>query len=277
MRTFPVIVSCLLIALVVGAGFVFLNRSLVVPMVSGQIVAQTSQDWGSIPFGNGECAVVNNTWNRAAAGKRFEQSVFLEEVAGKTIPGWRWRVPWHLLTRVVSQPEIVCGNKPWDPKTRPDAGFPFRAGTKRLSAEFEVKVRARGVYNVVFSLWGVSAVPTSRKDISHEIMIWTDRAGQSPAGQHVDSLFIEGTTYDVYIEKHQTDASGENANTWTYVAFVAQKPLSHGPIEIHEFIDYLLRRGTLSKTDFLTSLEFGNEISQGAGLTEIHDFAIKFK
>ena len=277
MRTLPIIVTCLLIALVLVAGFVVLHRSLVLPPVSGKILAQTSQDWGSIPFGNGECAVVNNTWNRAAAGMGFEQSVFLEEVSGKTITGWRWRAPWHLFTRVVSQPEIVCGNKPWDPKTRPDGGFPFRAGSKHLSAEFEVKVRARGVYNVVFSLWGVSAEPASRKNITHEIMIWTDRVGQSPAGQRVDSMSVDGTTYDVYIEKHQTDASGENANTWTYVAFVAQKPVSHGPIEIHEFIDYLLRRGTLNNTDYLTSLEFGNEISQGAGLTEIHDFAIKLQ
>ena len=125
----------------------------------------------------------NNTWNRAAAGKGFEQSVFLENGPGKTIIGWRWRAPWHLFTRVVSQPEIVCGNKPWDPKTRPDGGFPFLAGSKRLSSEFEVNVGARGVYNAVFSLRAISAVPATRKGITHEIMIWTDHAGQSPAGQ----------------------------------------------------------------------------------------------
>ncbi len=273
----PLILTLLLLVFVLAAGFVFFHRAGAVPPASGQILARSSRDWGSIPFGGGECAVVNNTWNRAAAGKGFEQTVFVEDVAGKNTIGWRWRAPWHLLPRVVSQPEIVCGNKPWDPKTRPDAGFPFRAGTKRMSVDFDVRLRARGVYNMAFSLWGVSAIPAARGGITHEIMIWVDSARQSPAGQRVDSMSVNGTTYDVYIEKHQKDASGENANSWTYVAFVAQKPVLHGPLEISEFIDYLLRRGTLNTTHYLTSLEFGNEVSQGSGITEIQNFAINFQ
>jgi hypothetical protein len=269
--------ASLLIAIVLVAGFVFLHREPNIPPVSGRILSQTSQNWGAIPFGTGECAVVNNTWNRAAAGKRFEQSVFLADVSGKEAIGWRWRAPWHLLPRVVSLPEIICGNKPWDPKTRPDVGFLFRAGTRRLTAEFEVNLRARGVYNMAFSLWAVSAIPASRKDITHEIMIWTDHVAQPPAGQRVDSMIVNGTTYDVFIEEHQKDASGENANSWTYVAFVAQKPVLRGPLEISAFTDYLLQRGTLSTTHFLTSLEFGNEVCQGAGVTEIQSFAINFR
>ena len=56
---------------------------------------------------------------------------------------------------------------------------------------------------MVFSLWVVSAEPASRKNITHEIMIWTDRVGQSPAGQRADSMSVDGTTCDVYIEKHR--------------------------------------------------------------------------
>ena len=100
MRT--VLASCLLIVIVLSVSFFFLYRTGTVPPASGRIFAQTSQDWGSIPIGSGECAVVNNTWNRGAAGKGFEQSVFLEELAGKTAIGWHWRAPWHLLPRVVA-------------------------------------------------------------------------------------------------------------------------------------------------------------------------------
>jgi len=272
-----ILLMCLLFAIALVAAVVMFHHASAIPPVPGRILVQTSQEWGNIPFGTGECALVNNTWNRAAAGNGFEQSVFLSDVSGKQTVGWRWRAPWHLLPRVVSQPEIICGNKPWDAKTRPDAGFPFRAGTTRLTADFDVKLRAHGVYNMVFSLWGVSAVPPTRNDITHEIMIWTVRAGQSPAGQRVDSMIVNGVTYDVYIEEHQRDASGQNANTWTYVAFVAQKPVLRGPLDISAFVDYLLRRGTLLTTHYLTSLEFGNEVCQGAGVTEIQDFAINFQ
>jgi len=273
MRT-RVLGLCLLAALVLAAGAVILLRTPKMRPVSGQIITQTSQDWGSIPFGNGECAVVNNTWNKGAAGKGFRQSVFLEEISGKNAIGWRWFAPWQLLAKVVSQPEIICGNKPWDAQTRPDGGFPFRAGTKRLTAEFEVNLRASGVYNMVFSLWAISDVDAPRQSITHEIMIWTDRAGQSPAGRRVDSMTVQGTAYDVYVEEHQKDASGANANSWTYVAFVAQRPVFRGPLDISAFIDYLLRRGTLSSAHYLTSLEFGNEICHGAGVAEIQGFAI---
>lgn len=266
-----------LIALVLFAGLALFLYRRHVPPVSGRILTQTSQDWGSIPFADGQCAVVNNTWNKAAAGNGFEQSVFLEDISGKQTVGWRWRAPWHLLPRVVSQPEIICGNKPWDPKSRPDDGFPFLAGTKRITADFDVGLRARGVYNMSFTVWGVSAIPPSKRDITHEIMIWTDHHWQSPAGQRVDSITVNGTKYEVYIEQHQRDASGENANTWTYVAFVPEHPVLRGPLDISAFIDYLLRRGTLTSNHYLTSIEFGNEVSHGVGLTEIHDFAIDIR
>ena len=87
-------------------------------------------------------------------------------------------------------------------------------------------------------------------------------------------MSASGTTYDVYIEENQRDASGKNANSWNYIAFVARKPVFHGPLDLSVFIDYLLRRGTLSPNHYVTSLEFGNEICHGAGVTEIQNFAI---
>jgi hypothetical protein len=276
MRTF-VRLTCLLIAIVLVLGFVLYRYTRHIPPPSGRILTQTSQDWGSIPFQNGECAVVNNTWNKAAAGDGFEQSVFLEDVSGKQTIGWRWRAPWHFLPVVVSQPQIICGNKPWDSARRPDAGFPFLAGTKHLTANFDVNLRAHGVYNMSFSLWAVSAIPPSKKDITHEIMIWTARHWQQPAGQPVDSLTVNGTRFEVYIEPHQADASGANANIWTYIAFVPEHPVPHGPLDISAFLDYLLSRGTLTTSHYLTSIEFGNEVSHGVGLSEIQDFAITMR
>ncbi len=142
--------------------------------------------------------------------------MFLEEFSGKNTIGWQWRAPWHLLPRVVSEPEIVCGNKPWDPKIRPDAGFPLRAGTKRLSAEFEVSTHAQGVYNTVFSLWGVSAIPASRTNITHEIMIWTDLcrmakdflARSNDSGKkYIQNLPPRGRMLD---NRHESERSGCN-------------------------------------------------------------------
>jgi hypothetical protein len=270
----PVLFVSALIGLAVAIGFAVLVL-LHAPAESGRIVTRTSSDWGTIPVGDGVCAVVNNTWNRAAAGARFEQSVFIEDLSGHPAFGWRWRVPWRVWPSVVSQPQIVCGNKPWDPRIRPDGGFPFRAGKKRLRVDFDVRLRARGVYNMAFTVWAVSAIPASRRNITHEIMIWTDSAWLSPAGRRVDSIAVNGIRFNVYIEPHQTDASGQNANTWTYVAFVPETMVRRGPLDLSGFTDYLQKRGTLTADHYLTSLEFGNEVSMGTGIAEIRDFAIR--
>jgi len=105
-------------------------------------------------------------------------------------------------------------------------------------------------------------------------MIWTASAWLSPAGRRVDSMEVNGVTYDVYMEPHQRDASGRNANTWIYVAFVPTKVVLRGPLDITAFTDYLLQHETLTTDHYLTSLELGNEVSVGTGIAEIRDFAI---
>ena len=271
-----VLITCVLIAAALASAAAIL-RALRLPPASGRILTDSSQDWASLPFNDGICAVVNNTWNRAAAGKRLEQTVFIEEISGHPAVGWRWKAPWSLPPTVVSQPQVVCGNKPWDPKTRPDDGFPFPVGAKRVTADFDARLQAHGVYNMVFTLWAVSALPASRRNISHEIMIWTAAAWLSPAGRRVDSIAVNGVNYSVYVEPHQTDASGQNANTWKYVAFVPARAVLRGPLDLSVFLDYLLRRGEITGHHYLTSLEFGNEVSAGAGVVEISSFALSVR
>ncbi len=247
------------------------------PQPSGRIQQKTSEEWGRITVDAIHCVLVNNTWNKAAAGHDFGQEIFLEDVQGETSMGWRWRSPWQLIPNVVSQPQLVCGDKPWDAPLRLNAGFPFLAGSKRLTADFNIQLRASGTYNMAFTVWAVSALPASKATISHEIMIWNANSGQSAAGKRRGTLDVAGTTYDVYVEENHRDASGANANVWTYVAFVSRRPVLSGQLDISAFLDYLLERGILSRSHYLTSLEIGNEVSQGTGIVEIKDFSIKFQ
>jgi hypothetical protein len=246
------------------------------PQTSGRIQQNSSEDWGRIVVDQSHCALVNNTWNKAAAGRGFMQQIFLEDAQGETNIGWRWRSRWQLIPEVVSQPQLVCGDKPWDAPMRLNADFPFLAGSRRLTADFNIRLRASGTYNMAFTLWAVSALPASKTTISHEIMIWNADGGQSAAGKRRGTVAVMGTIYDVYVEENHKDASGENANVWTYVAFVARRPVLNGPLDISAFIDYLLQQKILPSNHYLTSLELGNEVCQGTGIVEIKDFSIKF-
>jgi Glycosyl hydrolase family 12 len=220
------------------------------------------------------CALVNNVWNRAAAGGAFHQEIFTVQSGGRPIDGWRWSAPWHFFPRVVSQPQLVCGDKPWDAPSRLRSDFPFRAGSRRLTARFQASLRASGVYNLAFTLWAVSSLPPSKSAITHEIMVWTVNHGQDPAGTHQGALDVNGVTYDAYVERQHRDASGANANVWMYVAFVARRPVLNGPLDLDAFVAYLLQQGLISKNHFITSVELGDEVSQGAGIVELRDFSL---
>jgi hypothetical protein len=179
-----------------------------------------------------------------------------------------------LVARVVSQPELVCGDKPWDEPLHLNPSFPVKAGAKRITADFDIKLRASGTYNMAFSLWAVSALPASRNVITHEIMIWNAHSGQSPAGSRQGAIEVSGVPYDIYIEKNHKDASGSTRQVWTYVAFVAERPVLKGPIDLSAFVDWLLEHKLLSRDHYVTSVEMGNEVCQGTGIVEVRDFSV---
>jgi Glycosyl hydrolase family 12 len=243
---------------------------------SGTVRHISSQDWARIELPAIGCSLVNNVWNKAAAGSGFEQQIFSEDLDGAAF-GWRWHAPWHLIPRVVSQPQLVCGDKPWDEPLNRNSQFPFRAGSKELTANFNARLDASGTYNMTFSLWAVSSLPASRSVITHEIMIWNANSGQSPGGTKRDVLTVDGIGYDVYVEENQADNSGQNANHWMYVAFVPTTPLLNGRLEISSFIDYLLQKHMITREHYLASLEFGNEVTDGIGIVEIRDFSLVFR
>jgi len=245
------------------------------PGAAGVIVNETSSSWARLNLADG-CAVVNNTWNSAVAGRDFHQSIFVEQLRGEQEVGWRWRTPWQLIPTVVSQPQLVCGDKPWDPPLHLRSEFPFAAGNKNVVVDFNAQLRGSGTYNMALTLWAVSSLPASKSVITHEIMIWTLKNGEGPAGKRVGKVNVAGTKYDVYVEKNHKDASGLNANTWTYVAFVPERAVLQGPLQVSAFTDYLLQHGSLSPRQYLTSIEFGNEVCEGSGIVEINNFALRF-
>jgi hypothetical protein len=239
------------------------------PPASGRIAQEKTGDFETLPILGSKCRLVNNTWNKHAAPAGFRQSVFLEDRDGGVIGGWRWSAPSQPFATVVSQPQIVCGDKPWDPPGNPYPGFPFRAGDKRLAIDFDVGMKAKGQFNLTFTLWAVSALPANRQTLSHEIMIWTAEAFEGRAGKNIGSVTANGTTFDVFVEPGHRDNSGAVTFTWTYVAFIARKPMLKGTLDTGVLMDFLIERGLLKRDAYLTSLELGNEVLEGTGVVEL--------
>jgi len=247
------------------------------PQPSGRKTAWSTAQWSHIPADGERCILADNVWNKDAAGRGLEQEVFVEDVDGQRAVGWRWRSPWQIWPSIAAYPEMICGNKPWDEPIGAYAGLPFHPGERRLTADYDIRLKAVGTYNMAFSLWAVTALPPSPATIRCEVMIWIADSRQTPSGTLRGTLNVQGVPYDIYINEHQHDISGANKNEWTYVAFVAHTAVLHGPLEIGAFTDELQKRNILTRDLWITDVELGNEVAEGAGIAEIQNFALRLE
>jgi hypothetical protein len=240
----------------------------------GKILRQSSEDWAQLRL-DGNYIVFNNVWNKKATSGPYRQSIFEDEERGRAGFGWQWE--WPASQTVVSYPEVIFGDKPWDKPVGLVPEFPFHPGQKRLVADYDVLLEATGAYNLAFELWPVSAVPGNKDVIKSEIMIWIAHQNLTPAGEKVGDLEVDGTAFDVWVKKGHCDASGVFSNTWDYVAFVAHRPVLKGPLDISAFLNYLLKKGLVEKEHYITSVELGNEIISGKGIARIRDYRISIR
>jgi len=239
--------------------------------VGGSIIQETNADWGVLLY-QGKYRVINNVWNKGIASGAFRQKVFLEMLDGQEAFGWQWSWPrgWD----VMAYPEVVYGDKPWDPPSGVPSEFPFRVSSKNMAVRYDIRLTATGTYTMAFTLWGIANINNPKSSITHEIMIWTANRGGTPAGTKRGTLLMSGVNFDVYVNPNQSDNSGANKSRWTYVAFVAQTPLLKGQLDLNSMTDYLLKQGIMAPNTFLTSVELGTEISGGEGKAEILDYTV---
>jgi hypothetical protein len=238
------------------------------------VIRQSSMDFDSFSL-DGGYIIMNNTWNRQATTGPHKQRIFLKESGGKAAFGWNWQ--WGQSTNVVSYPEVLYGDSPWDTNVRSAPGMPFLVGTKEVTIDFAVDLEAKGIYNMAFEFWVVSKTPAFRRDITHEVMIWNANNGMLPAGSYYDEVSFGGIKYDVFYGKNHGDASGGSLNKWDYIAFEAHTPVLSGPLNLSQFIDYLIEEGILNNSLYITTIEFGNEIVQGTGNAEIRDYKVNIE
>lgn len=226
--------------------------------------------------GAGNCVLVSNVWNPKTVPPGFAQSVDLKRRGDAMLPGWTWNTPGNR-AEVLSMPEIVCGDKPWDTPKSLRSEFPFRAGEKAPVIDFDIDLKAEGTFNMAFSLWAVSKQPAVRENIALEIMVWNVAHGQQPSGEKIGAVNAAGTVFDLYLKKDQGMVTGPDPFTWPLVQFVARDPLTKGTLDLRPFLDDLIARGLLQRGAWLTSVELGNEVTDGRGEVRLKTLAVDLR
>lgn len=233
------------------------------------------EDWATPAAG--EYMAENNVWNkRDAAG--YTQCVSVAE-AGAAASGvdamfrWDWPVP---AQGTRAAPELIFGHKPWyDASTT--ASLPrVLDDVNGATVSFDRETAHTGAGNLTFDIWLTASnhreAGQAHLPLTHEVMIWLEAfGGLQPEGTRVDTVVIEGITWDLY----QTTADWGPV-PWTYVAYLPRTALRYPlHLDLKPFFDHLQARGTITGQEWLASIEIGNEVVNGRGWTELYGYTVQ--
>lgn len=219
----------------------------------------------------------NNVWGSKKAKGKFKQCLLKRERDGKIEVGWSWDWP-GFDPSVFAYPEVVVGWKPWSGGKTTDPRFPLKVSDVRtLTLDYEVESEVTGSYDLAPEIWLTDAPATDKpnpQSITTEVMFWMDHTeGARPAGKVVDHVPLNGITYELWRE----DSIGVDANGkgWRLLSFKSPHKQLAGSIDIAALLKYLVEKKLAQPSDYVASVEFGNEVMGGTGTTWIRRFDLK--
>ena len=221
----------------------------------------------------------NNQWGSGKAQGPFEQCLLKRTVNGQKQRGWSWNFPGTDST-VFSYPEIIFGWKPWTGGKTTDPHLPTRVGDyKKLTMVYDVESQITGSYNLAPEVWVVNrriqSGAADPRSIKAEIMFWMDSGGVAqPGGSLVAHPVVNGETYELWLQDNAS-ASGAAETSWRLISFRRPTPLLKGTIDIPAFMRVLVAEQLVDPNHYISSVEFGNEVTGGTGTTWIKHFEIQ--
>lgn len=229
--------------------------------VSSEIDTVICVDWGYVIFD--EYILENNVWGKGVI-TNYLQCIFYKDIKDQVEFGWEWTWP-SSGSNVKSYPEIIFGHKPWS-STSTTPSLPLKiSDVQSIILTLDYDLVASGSYNLAFDIWITSTNEPSENNISREIMIWLTNNELMPAGEKIETVNINEVNYDLY----QHTFPG-----WEYLTFLAHEPLTNTSIRLEQFLNTLIDFQLLSESEFLASIEFGNEIVDGSGNLIIKQYEI---
>ena len=221
----------------------------------------------------------NNQWGSGKAQGAFEQCLLTREVNGKQERGWSWNFP-GTDSSVFAYPEIIFGWKPWTGGKTTDPHLPTRVGDfKKLTLVYEVESQITGSYNLAPEVWvtnrNVQSGPPSPSSITAEVMFWMDSGGVAqPGGAHVADVTVKGEPFELWVQ-NGANGSGAAGNQWRLISFKRPTAMLRGSIDIPAFMRVLVEQQLVDPNHYISTVEFGNEVTGGTGITWVKHFEVQ--
>ena len=227
-------------------------------------VESLCEDWAKSL--NGDYLFENNVWGKGDITDS-KQCLLLRGEGDELEHGWQWQWP-EEEARIKAYPEVMYGYKPWSMSSSTPS-LPIKlADLKELLVTYEADTEATGKYNLMIDLWLTDSDIPNPDGIVHEMTIWLESYGITPRGALIGKASIGGQTYLRYLS---------SANNVKYTAFVSEIGQPKGTLDLKLFLDYLVLRGYVTKNRYLATVELGNQIDSGEGITWLRNIEINVK
>jgi len=222
----------------------------------------------------------NNQWGAGKAQGPYEQCLLERTVNGQKQRGWSWSFP-GTDSSVFAYPEIIFGWKPWTGGKTTSPHLPSRVGDfKKLTLVYEVESQITGSYNLAPEVWitnrAIKNGAASPRSITAEVMFWMDAGGVAqPGGTPVGKPVVNGDAYELWVQDG-ANGSGASEAHWRLISFKRLAgPLLKGSIDIPAFMRVLVDQGLIDPQQYISTIEFGNEVTGGTGTTWIKQFEVR--
>jgi hypothetical protein len=105
-------------------------------------------------------------------------------------------------------------------------------------------------------------------------MFWMDHAGDSqPAGPQIDRPTFGKESYDLFHMANIGDKG--NGQGWNIYTFRSSEIRHKGVIPVDALIAYMVDKKFVKPTEYVASIEFGNEVVGGTGTTWVKQYEVK--
>lgn len=145
-----------------------------------------------------------------------------------------------------------------------NSGMPIRVSSiGSASFNWNISTPNAGAWNAAAEAW-FNTTPVPGPPDGAELMIWFDhRGGVNPAGSQVGTVFIDGTTWEIWY----------GYIGWHYIAYRRTTPSHASTINLKSFINDAVSRGYMQSSWYLMDMEAGFEIWQGGQGLKTNSFS----
>jgi hypothetical protein len=236
---------------------------------SGSVTAQTSGNYARLQYDAND-AVENNDWGIPQNGQGGSTS-FLETINASPSFGWAYNV--YDGSNVAIFPEVGYG---WSPNGNSSWGgnptIPQLSSGQVITTNFNIVSQhsANSDWDMAYDIWITSAQHPANTVGSFELMIWLDHNENDPwSTQGPQGLVtIDGVTYQRYTNAGAAD--------WTCLSYVNQGAgiYNGSGFNVSDVIADAAAKFGIPSSYYVASIEFGNEVVNGSGMTEISNWAV---